>query len=210
MNRLKELRNNAVHNGHKMRQSDLAELLGVTKLTISNWENGKHEIKADKANEIAKMFNVSVSYLLGYSEYKSLLDITKDFLNKDSDSDNDPEYIELEKQIREEIKEREEHLESERLRRVNNYGLPFYGKLFKFRTDELYELLLDLNVFFLNKTEKRTLTKQDIELGKKLVGILDSEKADIHDMMLSTSEIIKRVIHNPNAPENQHTPTNND
>ena len=53
MNRLKELRNNAVHNGHKMRQTDLAELLEVTKLTISNWENGKHEIKSDKANEIA-------------------------------------------------------------------------------------------------------------------------------------------------------------
>lgn len=70
MNRLKELRNNAVHNGHKMRQTDLAELLGVTKLTVSNWENGKHEIKADKANEIAKLFNVSVSYLLGYSDKK--------------------------------------------------------------------------------------------------------------------------------------------
>lgn len=70
MNRLKELRNNAVHNGHKMRQADLAELLGVTKLTVSNWENGKHEIKADKANEIAKLFNVSVSYLLGYSDKK--------------------------------------------------------------------------------------------------------------------------------------------
>ena len=68
MNRLKELRNNAVHNGHKMKQTDLAELLEVTKLTISNWENGKHEIKADKANEIAKLFNVSVSYLLGYSD----------------------------------------------------------------------------------------------------------------------------------------------
>ena len=70
MNRLKELRNNAVHNGHKMRQTDLAELLEVTKLTISNWENGKHEIKADKANEIAKLFNVSISYLLGYSDKK--------------------------------------------------------------------------------------------------------------------------------------------
>ena len=70
MNRLKEIRNNAVHNGHKMRQADLAELLGVTKLTVSNWENGKHEIKADKANEIAKLFNVSVCYLLGYSDKK--------------------------------------------------------------------------------------------------------------------------------------------
>ena len=70
MNRLKELRNNAVHNGHKMRQTDLAELLEVTKLTISNWENGKHEIKSDKANEIAKLFNVSISYLLGYSDKK--------------------------------------------------------------------------------------------------------------------------------------------
>ena len=65
MNKIKQLRKE-----RGLRQADLAGLLEVTKLTVSNWENGKHEIKADKANEIAKLFNVSISYLLGYSDKK--------------------------------------------------------------------------------------------------------------------------------------------
>ncbi|QBX08062.1 helix-turn-helix domain-containing protein [Streptococcus equinus] len=73
MNRLKELRNTVVHSGRKLRQADIAELVGVTKLTVSNWESGKHEIKADKAKELADFFGVSISVLLGYrSENDSL------------------------------------------------------------------------------------------------------------------------------------------
>lgn len=201
MNRLKELRKDK-----KISQTTLAKLLNVNEKTISRWENGESNIKPEKAEELAKIFNVSVAYLLGYSEYESFLDITKDFLNNDSDDDNDPEYIKLQ----EEIKEREERLEPERLRRVNNHGLSFYTDLFKFRSDELYEMLIDLSVFFLDKTKKGEVTKQDIELGEKLVEILNAEKADIHDTMLQTSEIINRVIHRPHSIENKHTPTDND
>ena len=201
MNRLKELRKDK-----KISQTTLAKLLNVNEKTISRWENGESNIKPEKAEELAKIFNVSVAYLLGYSEYESFLDITKDFLNNDSDDDNDPEEIKLQ----EETNEREERLEPERLRRVNNHGLSFYTDLFKFRSDELYEMLVDLSVFFLDKTKKGEVTKQDIELGEKLVEILNAEKADIHDMLLQTSEIINRVIHRPHSIENKHTPTDND
>ena len=201
MNRLKELRKDK-----KISQTTLAKLLNVNEKTISRWENGESNIKPEKAEELAKIFNVSVAYLLGYSEYESFLDITKDFLNNDSDDDNDPEEIKLQ----EETNEREERLEPERLRRVNNHGLSFYTDLFKFRSDELYQMLVDLSVFFLDKTKKGEVTKQDIELGEKLVEILNAEKADIHDMLLQTSEIINRVIHRPHSIENKHTPTDND
>ena len=70
MNRLKELRKEK-----NLTQDDLAELLEVTKLTISNWENGKHKIKADKAELLADCFNVQVHYLLGRSEFKNETDI---------------------------------------------------------------------------------------------------------------------------------------
>ena len=201
MNRLKELRKEK-----GLSQKALANELGVHYRTLQNWENGESNIKPEKAEELAKIFNVSVAYLLGYSEYKSFLDITKDFLNNDSDDDNDPEEIKLQ----EETNEREERLEPERLRRVNNHGLSFYTDLFKFRSDELYQMLVDLSVFFLDKTKKGEVTKQDIELGEKLVEILNAEKADIHDMLLQTSEIINRVIHRPHSIENKHTPTDND
>ena len=201
MNRLKELRKEK-----GLSQKALANELGVHYRTLQNWENGESNIKPEQAEELAKIFNVSVAYLLGYSEYKSFLDITKDFLNNDSDDDNDPEEIKLQ----EETNEREERLEPERLRRVNNHGLSFYTDLFKFRSDELYQMLVDLSVFFLDKTKKGEVTKQDIELGEKLVEILNAEKADIHDMLLQTSEIINRVIHRPHSIENKHAPTDND
>ena len=70
MNRLKELRK-----GKNLTQDDLAELLEVTKLTISDWESGKHEIKADKIKTLCKTFGVDAPYLLGYSEFKNEADI---------------------------------------------------------------------------------------------------------------------------------------
>jgi transcriptional regulator with XRE-family HTH domain len=42
----------------------LADKLGVTAQTISNWENGFNEPNIDKLIEIANYFNVSVDYLI--------------------------------------------------------------------------------------------------------------------------------------------------
>lgn len=77
-NRLKALRNS---NG--LTQNDLAQKLNslmdsnekpISKMTVSNWENNKHSIKQDKAELLAKFFNVSVPYLLGYEEEPLLLE----------------------------------------------------------------------------------------------------------------------------------------
>lgn len=72
MNRLKELRQE-----RKLTQDELCKNLvefyendtsfkPISKMNISNWENGKHEIKPDKAEKLAKYFGVTVPYLLGY------------------------------------------------------------------------------------------------------------------------------------------------
>ena len=63
MNRLKELRKEK-----KLTQKELADKINVTKLTISRWERGERVPKSDKAQQLADFFNVSVGYLLGYSE----------------------------------------------------------------------------------------------------------------------------------------------
>ena len=63
MNRLKELRKEK-----KLTQKELAEKTDIPYRTLQRWENGETDIKSDKANELAKLFNVSVSYLLGYSD----------------------------------------------------------------------------------------------------------------------------------------------
>lgn len=74
-NRLKALRN-----AKGLTQNDLAQKLNslmdsnekpISKMTVSNWENNKHSIKQDKAELLAKLFNVSVPYLLGYIDEDS-------------------------------------------------------------------------------------------------------------------------------------------
>ena len=80
-NRLKELR---IKKG--ITQDKLATELNkgvseneklVSKMVISNWENNKHAIKPEKAQQLADYFEVSVGYLLGYEKF---YEIEKDAL----------------------------------------------------------------------------------------------------------------------------------
>ena len=73
MNRLKELRKEK-----KLTHEELAQAIGVSKITILRWENGERQIKPEKAQQLADYFGVSVGYLLGYEEAKTLENILKD------------------------------------------------------------------------------------------------------------------------------------
>lgn len=66
-NRIKQLRNERFP---KLTQDILANAIGVTKLTISRWENEEVQLKPEKAKQLADYFNVSVGYLLGFSSIK--------------------------------------------------------------------------------------------------------------------------------------------
>lgn len=69
MNRIKELRKK-----EKITQQQLAEMLDVTKRTIIAWENEEREIRKEKAEQIAEILKVSVGYLLGYTDNKTIYD----------------------------------------------------------------------------------------------------------------------------------------
>ena len=77
MNRLKELRKEK-----GLTQTDLAELLEVTKLTIHNWENGVSSIKSDRLKKLCEIFDVDVPYLLGYNTVKNETDIKASVLDE--------------------------------------------------------------------------------------------------------------------------------
>ena len=80
MNRLKELRKQK-----GLTQEELANKIGTTKLTISNWENEKHAISSEKAKLLADLFNVSVGYLLGHSEYRDSQEASYQLYRNDPD-----------------------------------------------------------------------------------------------------------------------------
>lgn len=63
VNNLKDLRKKA-----GFTQDELAKKIGISKRTLAYWEKGENNIKPEKAEELAKIFNVSVSYLLGYDD----------------------------------------------------------------------------------------------------------------------------------------------
>lgn len=74
MNRLKELRKEK-----GLTQQGLADDIGVHFRTLQNWENGKVDIKSDKAQALADYFGVSVGYLLGYETKRQRLIKTRIF-----------------------------------------------------------------------------------------------------------------------------------
>ena len=65
MNRLKELREES-----SLTQQELADKIGISKRTLGYWEKEEVQIKSDKAKQLADYFNVSVPYVLGFSDFK--------------------------------------------------------------------------------------------------------------------------------------------
>lgn len=81
MNRLKQLRES-----RGITQAEFAELMGVSKRAVANWEKYGFS-SADKLEKLARYFDVSISYLLDYDTNNTLSElITK--INQWSDDRN--------------------------------------------------------------------------------------------------------------------------
>ena len=55
----------SIRESHGMNQTKLAQLLGVSKQSVSNWENDNIQPSIEMLIKIAKAFSVSTDYLLG-------------------------------------------------------------------------------------------------------------------------------------------------
>ena len=55
-----------------MSQVELAQLLGVTKQSVSNWENDNIQPSIEMLKKLASVFSVSTDYLLGLENRKYL------------------------------------------------------------------------------------------------------------------------------------------
>ena len=51
-----------------MGQAELGEAIGIGKSSISEWESGKRSPDIDKVKDIAKVLNVTPTYLMGWKE----------------------------------------------------------------------------------------------------------------------------------------------
>ena len=63
--RIKELREEA-----GLRQTDVANILGVSKGSYSMWECGTDTIPLRRLNDFCNYFNVSIDYVVGFNNKK--------------------------------------------------------------------------------------------------------------------------------------------
>ena len=67
MNRVKELREEK-----KMQQGDLANLVGVSQGTLSNWERGVHDVDNTTLIKLSEIFAATTDYILGVSDIRTI------------------------------------------------------------------------------------------------------------------------------------------
>ncbi len=63
MIRLKELRKEK-----GVSQADVAKMLNMSKMAISHWEKGNSEPSIEQLKILARFFDVSIDYLVGYTD----------------------------------------------------------------------------------------------------------------------------------------------
>lgn len=116
-----------------MKQKELADLIGVSEVTISRYMNGERVPRIDIISSLAKALNTTTDYLLGNSDIKTLIqlaglfDVSIDYLigwipQKDSIENNDLKYDESLLAI---AKAKEKMSDEDKIRMMNMLKLMF-------------------------------------------------------------------------------------
>lgn len=195
-NRIKELRKKK-----KLTQEELAEKINVTKLTISRWERGERIPKSDKANEIAKLFNVPVSYLLGYDDKLTVGD-AMEILEAVASGDISPDD-EIAKKI---IESQNRTITNAKLAMEQNYektkgfdlisNVKFLSLLIE-NYDKVYKAIL---FYIAPRIEKDELTDIEIKALEDFIKLLDSHFGDNQDDVVYTHDFIHEFLKQKSTP----------
>lgn len=103
---LKELRKDK-----NLTQDQLGKLIGVSKVSISNYENGIQKPTIENLVLLSKVLDCTINYLLGL-EYNNLVDLKKDERIFKSIKRNETIYQYILEDPRNRIKEIEEHIKN--------------------------------------------------------------------------------------------------
>lgn len=77
MNNIFSIRFNELRKQRKLSINKIAELFNCSVMKIRRWIDGTHLPEVDYLIELSKLFNVSVSYLIGESDIKSPVNFYK-------------------------------------------------------------------------------------------------------------------------------------
>ena len=62
-----------LRNSKKMKQEDFAKAIGVSRPTVSNWEQGKNPPTTDQLIRLSEIFHISIDELLGLRKSKKIM-----------------------------------------------------------------------------------------------------------------------------------------
>lgn len=176
MNRLKELRKEK-----KLTQKALAEKLKIPYRTIQNWENEEVQIKHDKVQILADFFDVSVSYLLGYSNINlnNITHVGQGYFGTDLNL-IEKDRIEYMEKLTKDI-DLYQNIYSNLTEGDLKGGIIKVANFFDSNVTH-YEELLDIYRYALSKIELllfRSLTELHVMQEGKIVNILSTSKSNI-------------------------------
>lgn len=200
MNRLKELRKKK-----GLSQQALANELGVHYRTLQNWENGESNIKPEKAERLAKIFNVPVSYLLGYDDKLTVgdaIEILEAVYAGTISPDN-----EIAKKI---IESQNRTITNAKIAMEQNYektkgfdlisNVRFLSLLIE-NYDKVYK---DILFYIAPRIEKDELTDIEIKALEDFIKLLDNHFGDNQDDVVYTHDFIHEFL------KQKIPPTDND
>ena len=77
MKRLKDLRED-----HDLKQSEVAEILGISQQYYQCYESGKNELPLRHCVTLAKYYNVSIDFIVGLTDVPRSIDGKENLINK--------------------------------------------------------------------------------------------------------------------------------
>lgn len=172
MNRLKALRKD-----RKLTQAQLAEKIGVSKITVLRWENNERQIKEDRAKELADFFCVPIGYLLGFSDNITTdLAISRYKLNSDA--------LHIVKKYISDAKERNKELVE--FASTNDISAQIDSII---QNEGLGEFLYNLNKVFVQIESKEEFSDDE----KEALGRLDYKILALIDMLFEKRLLIQKL-----------------
>ena len=126
-------------------QKELADEIGVKKLTISRWENAEDvSLKQDKAQQLADYFGVSVGYLLGYDEADQMNNLVNNELENLTQKLNQyrEQYDVLKKVLSDKLQYLDKTLREDEFQRVDELTTLLAIKALVGNVDRIVEIIL--------------------------------------------------------------------
>lgn len=168
MNRLKELRKEK-----KLSQKEIADFLGVNEKTISRWENGESQLKADKAQALANYFGVSAGYLLGYSEFREENELIKKI--DETNFFGDGELTENGKEF------------------FSNLDIFLYFALLRHHREQAETIANHIVGAYIQKDIDKKLSEKELEIVDTILNYVSEEKQRGDEAILFLNEVLGAI-----------------